>query len=170
MTPDEHVREVYAHFGLAIYCSQVLEHGIGNTLVYASLIPSNLGKIRSRTEWEEKFDGFLGAHFDKTLGRMIAALKSEIAIPVELESMLTEALKKRNWLAHHYFRDRSDEFLNERGREIMIEELKATQTLFSDADERLEAATKPLREKYGFTDERLEKYFDEYCADREIDI
>src|SRR5262245_66267755 len=30
MTADEHVREVYAYFGLAVYCGQLLEHGIVN--------------------------------------------------------------------------------------------------------------------------------------------
>ena len=120
MDSAEQVKEVYAHFGLAIYLSQVLEHGIGNALVYASLIPNNIGKIRSSSEWHEKFDQFLGAHFEKTLGRMISALKTELTVPDDLESLLSAALKNRNWLAHHYFRERSDEFMNEAGRMKMI--------------------------------------------------
>ena len=170
MDSAEQVKEVYAHFGLAIYLSQVLEHGIGNALVYASLIPNNIGKIRSSSEWHEKFDQFLGAHFEKTLGRMISALKTELTIPDDLESLLSAALKNRNWLAHHYFRERSDEFMNEAGRMKMISELEETQALFSRADETLEAVTKPLRDKYGFTDERIEQFFKEYCSEREIDV
>jgi hypothetical protein len=170
MNSTEQVKEVYAHFGLAIYLGQVLEHGIGNTLVYASLIPNNIGKIHSVSEWHEKFDQFLGAHFEKTLGRMISALKTEVVIPDELESLLSTALKTRNWLAHHYFRDRSDDFMNEAGRMKMVMELKETQSLLSRADEALEAVTKPLRLKYGFTDERFEQFFKEYCAEREIDL
>jgi len=27
---DEHVKTVYAHFGLALYLAQVLEHGLAN--------------------------------------------------------------------------------------------------------------------------------------------
>ncbi len=33
MTADEHIREVYAYFGLAVYCGQVREHGIVNAMV-----------------------------------------------------------------------------------------------------------------------------------------
>lgn len=167
---EEQIKEVYAQFGLAIYLAQVLEHGIGNALVYSSLIPSNVGKVRSALEWHEKFDQFLGLHFEKTLGRMISTLKAEIATTSNLESLLSEALRKRNWLAHHYFRERSDDFMNEAGRTKMIAELEEAQTLFSLADEVLETITKPLREKYGFTDERLEQFFDEYCEERGVDL
>lgn len=170
MDSAEQIKEVYAHFGLAIYLGQVLEHGIGNSLVYASLIPNNIGKIRSSAEWHEKFDQFLGAHFEKTLGRMIATLKCEVEIPDDLESLLSAALKTRNWLAHHYFRERADEFMNEAGRTKMIAELEEAQSLFSRADEALETVIKPLREKHEFTDKRFEQFFKEYCAERAIDV
>lgn len=167
---SEQVKEVYAQFGLAIYLSQVLEHGIGNALVYAYLIPNNIGKICSPNEWQQKFDLFLGTHFEKTLGRMISTLKTEVKIPNELESLLSTALKTRNWLAHHYFRDRSDEFMNEAGRMKMIAEIEEAQALFSRADRVLDAIIKPLRERHGFTDERFEQFFKEYCSERKIDI
>jgi hypothetical protein len=37
---DEHVKTVYAHFGLAVYLAQVLEHGLVNALVFVDLLPS----------------------------------------------------------------------------------------------------------------------------------
>ena len=42
-----------------------------------------------------------------------------------------------------------------KGREKMIEELQGAQKLFDDADARLTAVKRHLREKYGLTDERL---------------
>jgi len=39
MEDGEHIKEVYAHFGLAIYLAQVLEHGIVNALVCADFVP-----------------------------------------------------------------------------------------------------------------------------------
>ena len=36
---DEHVKTVYAHYGLALYLAQCLEHGLANALVYVNLIP-----------------------------------------------------------------------------------------------------------------------------------
>lgn len=34
---DALVREIYAHYGLAMYQAQVLEHGIVNAMVYAQM-------------------------------------------------------------------------------------------------------------------------------------
>ena len=34
-----HTREVYAHFGLAVYQAQVLEHGVVNLLTLAKIFP-----------------------------------------------------------------------------------------------------------------------------------
>lgn len=37
---DDHVKEVYARFGLAVYHAQELEHGLVNAPVVLGLIPS----------------------------------------------------------------------------------------------------------------------------------
>jgi len=47
---DEHVKEVYARFGLAVYYAQVLEHGLVNALVVLDLIPNRRHLARSRDE------------------------------------------------------------------------------------------------------------------------
>ncbi len=47
----EHVKEVYARFGLAVYCIQVLEHALVNALVILDLIPSRRHLARSGDEW-----------------------------------------------------------------------------------------------------------------------
>ena len=48
------------------------------------------------------------------------------------------------------------------GREKMIQELEQAQKLFDEADERLTEVAKPLREKYGLSDERLKPFKEEY--------
>ena len=154
-----HIKEVYAHFGLAQYLAQVLEHGIVNALVYLELIPSKLRskQRKTREEWLQHFDEFMGRKFESTLGHLIKGLREHHVVASELERTLASALQARNWLAHAYFRDRSSEFMTEAGRESMIGELQRFQTLFERADELLESALKPTRLKYGFTDEQLEK-------------
>jgi hypothetical protein len=61
---------------------------------------------------------------------MIRSLKAVTPIPSDLETVLTDTLTKRNFLAHHFFRERSDEFMSQEGREKMIEELQNAQSLF----------------------------------------
>ena len=74
MNEEEQTRDVYAHFGLALYLAQVLEHGIVNAMVAARL-PYRSGVTRG------DIDAFMGDQFEKPLGRLIGALGEHIAVP-----------------------------------------------------------------------------------------
>lgn len=159
---DEHVKTVYAQFGLALYLAQVLEHGLANALMCAELLPRRAGKPVPRKEWEVKFDAFMDQQFEQTLGRLVRGLRNATSVPTELEGLLTNALKTRNFLTHHFFRERAEAFMSCDGREAMIHELERAQGLFELADEKLTEVAKPLREKYGLSDERLKPFEEEY--------
>jgi hypothetical protein len=156
---DEHIKTVYAHFGLAMYLAQVLEHGLVSALVFLELLPMRAGDPLPRKAWEAEFDTFMERNFQATLGRMIKNLKAAAAVPCDLEALLADALGKRNFLAHSYFRDHADDLMSFVGRNKMIEELEIAQTLFIRADELLSATTKVARERYGITDEKTEEWF-----------
>lgn len=165
MDEDLHHKEVYAHFGLAIYGAQVLEHGIVNALVYCDLIPKNAKAVKNKEEWTSLFDAFMDGHFEKTLGRMIKMLKTVFPITPEFDEQLAESLALRNYLAHHYFKDRIHLFLTVDGREEMISELSRAHDIFSKTDHQLETLVKPIRERYGFTDEVLQKAYAEFIRE-----
>lgn len=152
---NEHVKEVYARFGLAMYFAQVLEHGIVNALVIIDLIPSRRHLVRSREEWASTVDEFMSHHFESTMGRLIRDLRSVTTVPGDLEQLLRDALQKRNWLAHDFFRERSLEFMTTSGRDRMLHDVDECRDLFKAADERLEAIVHPLRVAAGMTDEML---------------
>jgi hypothetical protein len=145
MTPDEHVREVYAYFGLAVYRSQVLEHGIVNAMVILRLSQRNQF---TKTD----IDAFMDRQFENTLGKLIRTLRTEMTLPIELEDLLARALTMRNWLCHDYFRESAVEFLRPTGRDRMIEELKAAHDLLSKADKCLESAVQPIADQFGWTE------------------
>jgi hypothetical protein len=159
---NEHVKTVYAKFGLALYLAQVLEHGLANALMCAELLPRRAGEPVPRKQWEAEFDAFMDQQFEQTLGRLIRDLSSATSVPTDLEGLLTDALKTRNFLTHHYFRERAESFMSRDGREKMIQELERAQRLFDAADERLTEIAKPLREKYGLSDERLKPFEEQY--------
>ena len=161
---DEHVKTVYAHFGLALFLAQVLEHGLVNALVFVALLPARAGNPVPRKQWEDEYESFYERNFETTLGKMIHNLKEATSIPSDLEAVLAEALGRRNFLAHNYFRERDVEFLTEEGREKMIKELQEAQSLFVAADTKLTEVTKAARERFGFTEERINKMFEEYLA------
>jgi hypothetical protein len=153
----EHVKTVYAHFGLAVYLAQVLEHGIVNALVVSKHIPNKLGSYSSQQEWEAAIDGFMDGQFStKTLGPLIGGLKTAIEVPPDFEAMLGDALRRRNWLVHHYFRERATELMTSSGRGKMIDELMAAQQLLSFTDQALDQVIRPIRERYGISDEAVQ--------------
>jgi hypothetical protein len=146
---NEQTRDVYAHYGLAMYLAQTLEHGIVNALVILRL-PEKEKYTR------QDIDEFMEGRFQKTLGALLKHLKSEISFPPDLESVLTDALNRRNSLAHHYFRVRAEKFVTRNGRTQMLHELQSDQQLFGKADEQLAKAMKPLRLSHGVPDSVVE--------------
>jgi len=153
MTEDDHVKEVYAHFGLAMYMAQVLEHGIVNAFVFLNLLPKTEGK------WSpDEFEHYMNTEFEKTLGRLIGKLRTLTTIDNDFEDLLGNTLKKRNWLAHDYFRERAEEFMSSTGRNLMIKELQESRDLFKEADRQLDVIITPLMKKVGLTDEIVEEH------------
>lgn len=152
---SEEVKEIYAHFGLAIYQAQCLEFGLVNALVFLDHIPNKRKLASSAAQWAESVDSFMERKFEFTLGRMIRELESITLVSTDLQDLLSSALKQRNWLAHGYFKDRAEDFLTQRGRAKMLEELQESQELLARADAALEGVIKPVRERIGLTDEVL---------------
>ena len=154
---NEHVKEVYARFGLAIYHAQVLEHGIVNALAILDLVPSRMHTARSRAEWAKIVDQFMSRHFETTMGQLMKSLRSVTVVHPELENLMRDSLKKRNWLAHDFFRDCSSDFITFNWREKMLKEIFDCNELFSKTDKYLDESIRPLREKYGITDAFIER-------------
>lgn len=163
MTVDGHIRETYAHFGLAVYLAQVLEHGIVNAMVVARL------PLRQRFTRND-VDMLMDRQFAHTLGKLIRNLRADINVPPTLEDLLSRALRKRNWLCHTCWREHALNFMKWEGRELMIREFKDAQQLMSEADKALDAVVKPLAERGGITDEIFQRAYDEMCRENGIVI
>jgi hypothetical protein len=145
MNRDDLVRDTYAHFGLAIFKAQVLEHGIVNAMVVARM--PDRDRISRRD-----IDAFMDRQFDNTLGQLLRELKKYTAVPDDVSQVLAGALSTRNWLAHDYFRERAEDFVTDAGCHRMIAELEAAQQVFDQADQRLSVLLRPIRERFGVTD------------------
>ena len=153
---DDQTRDVYAHYGLAMYLAQTLEHGIVNALVILRLPEKN-------KYTRKDIDEFMEGRFQKTLGALLKHLKSEVPLPPDLESTLTTALNRRNFLAHHYFREKAESSVTRNGRTQMLQELQVDQQLFEKADEQLEKALTPIRVRHGVTDGVYEAEYKRIC-------
>ena len=160
MDENEHHKEVYAYFGLAIFRAQLLEHGIVNALLVCDLIPNRRHLAKSREEWSAQVDQFMDGHFENTAGRLMNALRKAMTVSDELQQSLIRSLKLRNFLVHHFFRERTVSWYTKQGRADMITELEAAGDQFGETDQLIVTAIRPLKERY-VTPEQEEQLMNE---------
>ena len=129
-----------------MYNAQCLEREVAISLA------RTYGSRQKRITWAQLMN-FLDSNFKKTLGKLILEMRKTTSISPNLESTLMEALKKRNWLVHHYFWDRAGHFLTVQGRELMINELQDIANFLDQVDQELTAVNRAWATALGVTEE-----------------
>jgi len=151
-------KEMCAYYGAAMHMAQVLEHGIVNALFFLDFLP------RTR-EWTDKeYEDFFEENLSKTFGKLIHSLKKITTVPTDLESLIHRSNKRRNYLAHTFFRESMDALYAGFFREI-IATLNEDSELFSATDKRLTALLEPIWLQAGWTIERIEEAAAQYKAE-----
>ena len=154
----EQVKEVYAHFGLAMYQAQCLEQQLA--LILATKYGPGPTKI-SIVDFEHLLDGL----YTRTLGQLVREIGKLASLSEDEEGSLQQALSKRNWLAHRYFSDRSVDFLSESGRDMMVEELREVSEFFHSLDELFTQRTMEYVETLGITQELIDQQLERLLTD-----
>lgn len=157
-------RETFAYFGSAMYMASVLEVGLAHVLMLGFMKKTRedcigtRGKGFDRTKYEADFDAFMNDQFAQTMGNLIRRVSTFAAFDDEMKARIVAAKQKRDFLTHHYWRERSVEFSTSAGRGIMMEELQADMEMFRQLDRDIEATTKHIRESIGMDDKMVEAY------------
>jgi hypothetical protein len=159
------IRETFAYFGQTYYMACCLEVGLAHALMYGEFLMqehqklvATKGKGFDRKRYEGDFDAFMEKHFMKTMGSV-----AQLAIKLpnftdELKQRVEEARKRRNFLAHHYWRERSTKFASSRGREQMRKELAADRDMFAKLDKDIDEAMKSTRIRLNIDDKKLAEF------------
>ena len=141
---------MYAWFGLAMYRAQCLEYQI--VIILATKYAPDPRTI-SVTEYDKLFEVLSS----KTLGKLVRKVGTIVELSGDEEEQLQRALSKRNWLTHHYFGERSIDFLSESGRASMIEELREATDSFQALDEIFTNRTMEWAGTFGITQQMVDK-------------
>ena len=142
------IRDVFAHFGAAMYAAQCVERQL---VIQAPMLLRMHPHVTTRAE----LDGLWDRMFGQTMGGTYRELERKGVLPVGCEGRLKEALRLRNWLAHNYFWDRATDFMTASGRERMRTELAAAAATLHGLDEELTDMSHDWRREVGVTDEVL---------------
>jgi phosphoserine phosphatase len=158
---DEEVRDVYAYYGLAMYWASCLEQSIFQHLLFFEHFPKALASYKDVEKWEKEFDEFESKEMKQTMGRLVRRLKEAGQPTKEIEASLDKLLAARNWLVHSYFPDRAVHFTLSDGRMEMIDELIKLRDQFIECAGAIDELSKPVLEKYGFTEEFQQKVLEQ---------
>lgn len=163
MSDDERAREIYAHFGLAMYAASTLEHAIVNALCVIDFLPK-WDVNQNRQKFETCFEAYFISCFKKTFGKLVNQLSETGILSEELSDEFNSALTKRNHLAHYFFRDFAEHWFTLKGQQEMIDYCDEAVRIFSQLDMHVESVAKPYREAMGISEELMEKTFSEEIA------
>jgi hypothetical protein len=159
------IRETFAYYGRAVYVSSVVEVALAHVLLYAQFLRkvrddyiATNGKGVDRKQYEHAFDTFMNDQFVQTMGNLMRRVEQFGGFDAALKARIADAKKRRDFLTHHYWRERSIDFATSAGRERMREELNADAEMFGKLDRDIDAATAPLRANLGIKDAMLDDY------------
>lgn len=123
--------ELYAEFGMVAEKAQVLEFEAGNVaLVFLTIF---FDKNDITPELTEMFKNIVDDLNHKTFGAMVRQLKKTLNLSDSIIEVIDEALERRNYLTHHFFRTHNFRLFSEEGRKIMMAELKEIQEIIDKA-------------------------------------
>ncbi|WP_046757613.1 hypothetical protein [Kordia jejudonensis] len=149
---SEQNKLVYSYFGLAMYWAQCIESTLELMFI--------LDRIANGDEVSQEIIDSLFEKIKKskeTMGVQIKKIKKIYSLSSEEESTLECVLKKRNHIAHKFFKNNSFKFFTKEGKLEMINECTDFISLCKSHDKELTIHYKDYQMKIGLTDEILEK-------------
>lgn len=148
-TLEEHIKEVYAQAGLALYFAQCFEMGLANFLFIYH-------RATNQRVTVEELLALESSNAKKTLGSLLRKTKGLCTFDLDEIDRLELALEHRNRLCHHFFKDHGESFLSASGRGKMIDTLSDFQRTLQIADTLIEAANLAMAKAIGVTDEIIQ--------------
>jgi len=124
------MKEIYTQYGCCMYHAQCLERQLAVLLASEERrLSETFGTAHYRTLFESLFRN--------TLGILLGRVRKRVNVSGDLESALTEALERRNWLAHDYFWKKVHLLETDEGRRSMIQELQNTAVFLARLNEQM---------------------------------
>lgn len=127
--------ELYAEFGMAAEKAQVLEVAAGN--VALGFLAMFVRTDEITPEQRQMYRAIVDDVNRKTFGSLLKHVKKTMNLSNSIIKIIDEALERRNYLTHHFFRSHNFALYSEKGRKMMTTELK-------EISEKLDVAKRTL--------------------------
>ena len=140
---------VLRQFGATAHQFQSLEYTLANVLAQVfgpGPTKQTSGQVRKEIE----------ANFRKSAGTLRSELARVLGGTAPLVAAVAKAVARRNFLAHHFFRERAAEYSTPQGRRRLVRELVRDQRLFFSVDRRLLLAYRRWLLSHGVSREEID--------------
>ena len=97
MSDEQEFRRFAVALGMASFQAQSLEHSLVSLFAATSVFEHEAWRTRIRT--------LMDTRYTQTLGKLVRDATKELHLTAELTIELEDALQKRNWVTHHFFRE-----------------------------------------------------------------
>jgi hypothetical protein len=148
---EEQHRDVYCHFGAAAARASEFEMVLTNILL---LNAKRSGKVTTVEDFDA-LDAKL-RESKKTLGNLLKEVKLGTTLPGRTLGALGQALDCRNYLIHHFFRDKAFEFETEEGRTRLVNELREARDYIVVATRLANDLVQSMARDFGITPEAVQ--------------
>lgn len=111
----------------------------------------------------EDVDALERALSTDTAGRLLNRLRHRNLLTENEVRLCERAVKRRNFLVHHFWYERARDFMTGDGKRAMPWEVDQARYLFLEVDEILTRTCLALGERYGMTSEAVRAYADATC-------
>jgi hypothetical protein len=162
------MKDVYAQFGVTFSHGCNIENILANIIVTSDFVKmvaiesKKAGKpIYDRYETVQKFDEYLAKQHGKTMGALVGGpkrpggIKDFVQLDPALEKRVDDALRRRNYLAHDFWRERGLEAISAKRRNPVFADLQADQRFFEELTTDLEALALDEVRKIGLDADKL---------------
>ena len=169
------LKDVYAQFGLAFSHACNVETILANAILASDFVKKvvterrKAGKpIYTNDDCAERFEDFLAKQHEQTMGDLVRGVIGLIELDETLEKPVEDARRRRNYLAHNFWRERGGEVISVRRRDIV--DLIADQEFFEQLAKDLEDVATAEIGKLGLDAEKLRTQVDERVRKLQRDL
>ncbi len=150
---EQDFQDVFLSVGVCLFLAQNLEHNIVAIVLFMDFIPKGLKDENVKARWEESVEEYEKQVWQLTLGRLIGRLRTVNPPEDEIFERLEKCRERRNWLAHHFFRDRIAKLFSVEGRQETLQIIEVDKKLFEETNKILTERVLSLLEKTGYKKE-----------------
>lgn len=141
--PDD-LRALYFEFGRTAEMAQVMEVEAGNLALSFVSLAFDPSKITD--EQRRFFKAIIDDVNSRTFGNLLKQIRKIGSVSEDIEKIINEALEKRNYLVHKFFRNHNLQINSEEGRKEMRTELEEIYKSLSRAHATLSGMTDTLNQ------------------------